>query len=62
LGKVVVEVKVPVDACIILDPDICSVLSSQEYEQYCDDSLLAGTKCIMTKDGLESAATVKNTR
>lgn len=62
LGKIVVEIKVPVNACINFDSEICSLLSSHEREQYCEESHLAGKDCIMTSDGLVATGAIKNSR
>jgi phage shock protein PspC (stress-responsive transcriptional regulator) len=61
-GKVEVEVKVPVNACVNFHPNVCSLFYSQDRERYCVDSLLAGKKCIMTRDGLTAAGEIKNSR
>ena len=61
-GRVEVEVKVPVNASINFDPEVCDLLHGEDRERYCYDKRLAGENCIMTKDGLVAATEIKNSR
>lgn len=61
-GKVVVELKVPVDTRVHFDSEICNLLNSEQHAQYCVNHNFTESTCIMTEDGLVALEAYKNTR